>query len=194
MRHNILRNTEVKLMEKMFHDVRIEPALIPTVDETIRATAADGARCDVSAKGIWNNYDKTFFDIAVTHPNAQAHMHKPIDKLYKEFETRKKTKYNDRIVNTERASFTPLVFTTTGGMGGECEKLNKRLAELISIKTNQSYSHVISDIRRQLRFALLKSTVIAIRGFRKGQANDDEVEVEMDVPFNLIPQENAYEA
>ena len=52
-------------------------------------------------------------------------MHTPIDKLYNEFETRKKTKYSDGIVNTERASFTPLVFTTTGGMGGECKKLKE---------------------------------------------------------------------
>ena len=95
MRHNILRNTEAKLMEKVCNDVRIEPTLIPTADDTIRGTAAE------SARGIWCNYDKTFFDIAVTHPNAESHMHKRVDKLYKEFKTRKKTKYAERINTNE---------------------------------------------------------------------------------------------
>ena len=129
-------------------DVRIEPALIPTVDETIRGTVAEGARCDVSARGIWTNYDKAFFDITVMHPNAQSYIHKPVNKLCKEVDARKKAKYNGRILNTERGSFSPLVFTTTGGMGMECERLNKRMAELISIKSKQCYSHVIADIRR----------------------------------------------
>ena len=105
-------------------------------------------------------------------------MNKPINKLYKEFETRKKSKYNDRITNVERGSFTPLVFTTTGGMGAECEKLNKRLAELIAIKSRQNYSQVIADIRRQLRFALLKATVIAVRGYRGGRGEHSDADVD----------------
>ena len=69
------------------------------------------------------------------------------------------------------------------------------MAELISNKCKQSYSHVIADIRRQLRFALLKSTVIAVRGYRRGRGHaEEEVDVDMDIPFNLIPYENAYEA
>ena len=151
-------------MEKVCHDVRLEPALIPMAEELVEGTAEDGARCDVSGRGVWSDFDKTLVDIAVTHPNAASHLHKPIKKLCKEFENRKKNKYNDRIVNTERASFSPLVFTTTGGMGPECEKFNKRLAELIALKSHQRYSHVIADVRRQLRFALLKSCVNPIRG------------------------------
>ena len=194
LRHNVLRNTEARLMEKVCHDVRIEPGLIPTTDELIQGTVADEARGDVSARGVWSNYEKTFFDIMVTHPNAESHMGKSLDKLYKECESVKKRKYGDRIVNVERASFTPLVFTTTGGMGKECEKLNKRLAELIVIKKKQRYSQVIADIRTRLRFALLKATVVAVRGYRggRGQEEDDE-DVDIDIPFDLIPHEPAYE-
>ena len=36
-----------------------------------------------------------------------------------------------RIINTERRTLTPLIFSTTGGMGPEwCSRFNKRLAEL----------------------------------------------------------------
>jgi hypothetical protein len=54
---------------------------------------------------------------------------------------------------------------------------------------------VIADIRIRLRFALLKATVVAIRGYRGGRGQDDEEDdVDIDIPFNLIPQEPAYEA
>ena len=63
--------------------------------------------------------------------------------LYEEKERVKKRKYNDRIINVEKATFTPLVFTTTGGMGTECDKLNKRLAELKAAKSKENYSQII---------------------------------------------------
>ena len=46
----------------------------------------------------------------------------------------KKNKYGERVLESEKGSFTPLVFNTSGGMGPECARLNKRLAELIAIK------------------------------------------------------------
>ena len=179
-------------MEEVCHDVKIEPSLIPTENDKIQGTSADGARCDISARGVWQNYEKTFFDVQVTHPNAESYMRKPLKSLYKECEANKKRKYNDRVVNIERASFTPLVFSTTGGMSPECEKLNKRLAVLISLKKKQKYSHVIADIRTRLRFSLLKATVVAIRGYRRGGNSMQENEVDMDVDFGLIPRESTY--
>ena len=195
LRHNVLRNTEARLLERVCHDVRVEPGLIPTAEELVAGTAADGARLDVSARGVWNHYEKSFFDIKVTHPNAPSHLGKSLERLYKESENEKKRKYNDRIVNIERASFTPLVFTTSGGMGKECHRFNKRLAEMIAVKQKQPYAHVMADIRTRLRFALLKATVVAVRGFRGYAAQTFGPDhVELDIPFELIPQEPAYEA
>ena len=50
------------------------------------------------------------------------------------------------------------------GMGPECERLHKRMAELIAAKRSENYSQVIQHIRCRLRFALLKATLVAIRG------------------------------
>ena len=50
----------------------------------------------------------------------------------------------------EQETFTPLVFTTTGGMVDECVKYHSRLAELIENKKGESYSSTISWIRAQL--------------------------------------------
>ena len=77
-------------------------------------------------------------------------------------------------------------FTTTGEMGPECQKLNKRLAEKISNKRKESYPYVITHLRRRLRFALLKATLVVVRGFR-GKTPSQEEEI-VDISFNLIPQ------
>ena len=40
-----------------------------------------------------------------------------IPAMYISHEIEKKRKYNSRVLNVEKAAFTPLVFSTTGGMG-----------------------------------------------------------------------------
>ncbi|KAK3735137.1 hypothetical protein QZH41_000006 [Actinostola sp. cb2023] len=49
-------------------------------------------------------------------------------------ENEKKRMYSKRVMEIEQGTFTPLVFTTTGGMGNECLRYHSRLAELIAIK------------------------------------------------------------
>ena len=196
MRHNALRNAEAKLMEEVCKDVSIEPQLIPTDRERVQGNVADNARLDIAARGVWSAYERTFFDIRVTHPNADSHIAKPLNALYRENEMAKKREYNDRVINAEKGTFTPLVFSTTGGMGQECQKLNKRLAELIALKRNESYSQVMQHIRCRLRFALLKATLVAVRGVRGGHgrsAIEEEEEQIRDISFNLIPRHPAYE-
>ena len=51
------------------------------------------------------------------------------------------------VLDVEHGSFTPLVFTTTGGMGKECIRYHTRLAELIAAKKGEHYSQTISWIR-----------------------------------------------
>ena len=63
--------------------------------------------------------------------------------------------------------------------------MNKRLALLISNKNGEKYAHVLNHIRTRLRFALLKSILVAIRGVR-GQKKYQEKHIN-DISFNLIP-------
>ena len=98
----------------------------------------------------------------------------------------KKNKYVDRVLNVEKATFTPLVFSTTGGMGTEASRFYNHLAEKIANKTGQRYSDTIGFIRRRLRFDLLRTCVISLRGFRgkvrKQPATTDSLDL------NLRPQ------
>ena len=100
-------------------------------------------------------------------------------------------KYTDRIVQVEKASFVPLVFSTNGIMGEQCERLNKQLAKIISEKSGDKYSEVITHIRTRIRIALLKCILIAVRGYR-GKANirNDELTPVSEIDFGLLEANN----
>ena len=66
----------------------------------------------------------------------------------------------------DQGTFTPLIFSTSGGMGVECLRYHKRLATLIASKRGEEYASTMSFIRKKIRFSLLRSTLIAIRGTR----------------------------
>ena len=138
---------------------------------------------DISARGLWNSCEKTFFDIRITHPTPQSHSGKSLAEVYQH---EKKDKYNQRVIDIEKSSFNPLVFKTTGGMAPECNRVNKRLAEKIAEKRREPYASVISYIRTKLRFDLLRSTLAAIRGFR-GKRSDVHLQDLTDIDFSVIP-------
>ena len=79
---------------------------------------------------------------------------------------RKGVNTQSRVLDIEHAAFTSLIFTTTGGMGKECLNYDRRLAELIAIKKGEDYAKTISWIRARISFALLRPTLICLRGTR----------------------------
>jgi len=42
-------------------------------------------------------------------------------------------------MDVEQGTFTPLVFSATGGMGEECKRYRNRLAELVAAKRREDY-------------------------------------------------------
>ena len=191
-RHNRIRDMEADILKDVCKDVRIEPALLPIENAELESSnTANKPRADVSAVGVWSPMERTFLDVRVVHPNAPSYRQKTIDKIYEEHENQKKRAYNQRIVQIERASFTPLVFSTTGGMAQECTRYHKKVAELISTKTREDYSKVMSHLRTRIRFTLLKSTLLAIRGER-GRPRKSAYRIS-ELSFNTIPDMLSYE-
>ena len=47
------------------------------------------------------------------------------------------------VLEVEQGSFTPVVFTTTEQMAGECKRYHSRLAELLSNEKGEDYSTTI---------------------------------------------------
>jgi len=78
----------------------------------------------------------------------------------------KKRHYNDRIIRIEGGSFTPLVFTTNGGTGREAQIFIRSLAALMAEKRGELFSLTLNYLRTKISFALIRSTVLCIRGSR----------------------------
>ena len=118
MRHNEVRDTTATLLTEVCHGVTIEPYLQPLSGESLSHRSAiteDGARLDVAMYGFWGGrFEKAFVDVRVFNPSAQSNRHGSLSSVYRRHEQEKRRCY-DEIV--EHATFTPLVLTTTGGMG-----------------------------------------------------------------------------
>ena len=75
-------------------------------------------------------------------------------------------------MQVEKASgFIPVVLSTSGGLGREADSLIRRIADKIALKRREKYSDVVAFIRRRVRFDLLKTCVISLRGYRKASTN-----------------------
>ena len=191
MRHNALRDLNAELQTEVCKDVTIEPTLLPTDNKEITGTTANGAAPDISSRGLWSTFQRTFYDVRVLHPNCPSYLQTSVSKLYEDHEKQKMKKYNSRIITVEKGTFTPLVYSTFGGCGPLAKRYHKRLAELISRKRNEEYHHVANHIRMRIRFALLKSVLIALRGERgKRTATAKPVS---STSFNMIPESMDYE-
>ena len=87
-------------------------------------------------------------------------------------------------MNVEQGTFTPLVFTTTGGMGEECKRYHNRLAELVAAKKGENYANTVSWIRSKVSFAILRAALLCLRGSRTPKrtirSNVQEADFELD--------------
>ena len=171
MRHNQTRNTIANLLQKAgCKDVVIEQQLLPVegeLDNVKGAEKGDKARMDVTALGFWGAWRRAFFDIRVFDPFAPSYAKKSLSSLFQTHEKEKKKKYGERIREIEKSSFTPLIFTVSGGCGKECDAVLKKVAAMISEKTTNPHSIVMSWIRTEINFTLLRSCIVCLRGWRK---------------------------
>lgn len=167
-RHNELRDLDAELLKMVCYDVEVEPSLQPVTGEELNrgANQSHDARLDVHARGFWERQRSAYFDIRVCHPHADSYKDLTLKQLYKQQENEKKRKYASRILEVEQGTFTPLVFSTTGGMGEGCARYHARLAELLAITKGETYSTTVSWIRAKVSFALLRGALLCLRGSR----------------------------
>ena len=124
------------MLRRVCTDAEIEPILQGiTVEESNRgANKAPDARLDVHARGFWDRQQSTFFAVPVCHPNTDSYRELSPKQVFQLHENEKKTQYSRQVLEVEQGSFTPLVFTSTGGMAYECKRFHSRLAELLALK------------------------------------------------------------
>ena len=123
VRHNEIRYTTATLFTEVCNDVCVEPDLQPLMSDHLRGASAnqqDCARLDISANGVWGGrFEKTYFDIRDLNPLAPTNRNRGSSGMYRTHEREKNRVYEQQVREVEHSSFTPLVFSTTGGIGNE---------------------------------------------------------------------------
>ena len=103
----------------MCNDVGIEPPLQPLDNKPLHfdtANCEDDARLDIVARGFWGrNRRHAFFDIRVFNPFACCYSRSPLSRCYINNEQEKRRAYDERVREVEKACFSPVVFSASGG-------------------------------------------------------------------------------
>ena len=157
MRHNEVRDISSELLSIVCNDVETEPKLQPLTGERFKkkcANTEDEARLDVSARGFWRRGSKAFVDVRIFNPLTKTSLSKPLKTSYKVNENEKKRAYNERVLQIEHGTFTPLVFSTFGGVGYDEDRFLKQLNEKLAEKwkeENQSFQ-ILPERNSVLRY------------------------------------------
>ena len=121
----------------------------------------DDARVDIRAAGFWGcHHHRSFFDVRVFNAFAESNQSTSLAATFPKHEGEKHRAYEERVREVERGSFTPLVFSSLGGMGKAATVMYRRLANLLSDKWNSSYSLIMGWLRCSLSFSLLRSSLM----------------------------------
>ena len=179
-RHNDIRDLSVSLLKDVCSNVCKEPTLQPLTGESLRLRSAstdDGARLDISAEGFWGHrYQRVFFYVRVFCPLSATNRSRSLMTCYRANEEIKKRKYDQRIREVEHASFSPLIFSTSGGFGPISLLFIKKLSHLHAEKFQRPYSVVVNYIRCRYSFSILKSALRCLRGSRSKPHHIDSVD------------------
>ncbi len=190
MRHNNIRDFTAYILSEVCNDVALEPLLTPLSGEVFKkkSTATeDNARLDCSVRGFYIKGNKLYLDVKVFNPLAKVYSNQTLKASHNSNEKDKKRKYEDRILEVEHGSFTPLIFSCLGGMSVECTHFYNRLADKYGEKKNLSISKARTWLRTKLSFCLLRSTHMCIRGSRTRKQHTDSIEnlADTNVPLAL---------
>ena len=175
VRHNEIRDITANLLTEVCRDVQIEPCLQPLTGESLAGASSntsDGARLDIAVNGFWGGrFERTYLDVRVFNPLAVSNRSTSINSCYRKHEDEKKRAYEQRVCEVEHSTFTPLVFSATGGMAKQSTTFYKRLASLLADKWEQPYSSTLCWLRCRISFSLLRSAIQCIRGARSSHGH-----------------------
>ena len=116
IRHNELRDITATLLTEVSNNVGIEPVLQKLSGEHLtQKTSISSADARLYIVAEKHNRQKTYFDVRVYNPFCPTLSKVPLPQCYRRAELEKKRAYEKRIREIEFGSFSPLVFSTTGG-------------------------------------------------------------------------------
>src|SRR6185295_7272300 len=160
IQHNEVRDLLAQCMREAGHSVvETEPKLQKLSGEVFKYKSAnkeDEAKSDIMCLGFWSKMRRAYFDVKVVNPIARSYCDKQTSTVLSMAENSKSREYGERILSVEHGEFNPLVFTTSGAMGAQCQIVVRRLAEKFSERQSLQRSIVAGWLRCRLSFALLR--------------------------------------
>ena len=169
MRHDGPKNLWAKWCGDGFRDTEVEPLLEPLSGEVFvykSAKIEEEARSDVRVRGFWGNYRNAFFEFRVFYPHAKSYKSIKPQALYKEIARTRRREYGERVLQCEDGDFTPMILSSSGGMGAEMSIALKHVAKKVSEKHNLAYSRVVGYLRAMFSFEMMRLALICLRGSR----------------------------
>ena len=104
-----------------------------------------------------------------------------MESVFSNHENQKKKSYNQRVIQVEHGTFTPIVTSSLGGLGRETGAFVTRLIEKLAEKKEVDRSIVANYVRTKLSFQLIRSQVACVRGarsvWRRMEIDPGEMEV-----------------
>ena len=125
------------MLSEVCKDLEIEPKLTPLTGEVLGSRTANRtneARLDIRARGVWERGQQAFLDLTIFDPNACLYYNKSLQQCHVMNKQEKKRAYNERVLQIEHGTFTPLFFSIYGTMGRECRTFYSRLSDSLSEK------------------------------------------------------------
>ena len=160
-RHNEVRDAIEDLASLVWSSVKREPIVKNAHDDD----SGEVLIADLCVWGVWLPQAEALFDIRMIDTDAQSYLGWSPTQVISVAENEKKRKYLDAAAAC-RAHFTPLCFSVDGVAGSEAASFLKRLAYCLSACWERSYADIMYWIRARLSFAILRATVLCVRGSR----------------------------
>ena len=97
------------------------------------------------------------------HLHAPTYSYSTLSQCYVVNEQGKRRAYDEHFREMERACFSPLVFSASGGIGPSATTVYSKLASMLADKRDRPYSHCIFWLCCLLCFSLVRSAIMCIR-------------------------------
>ena len=177
--HNEVRDLLTVLCKDAgFKDVEKEPGLQPLQGECLsffrEAKIEDEAHPDLRVRSFWRSWRNTYFDVTTFSPFAPSYENMSLPSLFKQAERRKIRAFSERILHVEHGDFTPFVVSVSGGLGHQAAETIKRIVARLAERQDLPRSLVMGRVRIRLSFAILRSTLVMLRGSRAFRPNEGE--------------------
>ena len=115
--------------------------------------------------GVWQPQVDVLFDVRVMDTDAPSYCDCSPQAVLGSAEAEKKRKHLEPCLACH-ADFTPLCFSIDGMLGSEANCFLRRLADRLCAKWERSYSSVVGWVRSRPSFAVLRATMLCVRGSR----------------------------